>query len=194
MKILVINGATRPGNVTQRVARWAATAAKTHPDFEVELVELADFNLPFLHEAGSPRYNPQRQVEPEVQAWLDKVAWADGYIIASPEYNRTLPGALKNAIDLLGHEIDHKPVALATHGSTGGALAAESIRTALRGMSVANIAEAATVMGASELIDEDGNLAEAAKANPYGPQFAIDSLVASLAWWTKTLKAGRDAA
>lgn len=193
MKILVINGATRPGNVTERVAKWAAAAAKTHEGFELELVELASFDLPLLYEAGSPRYNPNRTLKPNEQRWLDVLAAADGYIIVSPEYNRTMPGALKNAIDFVDHQMDRKPVALVTHGSTGGALAAENLRAALRAMAVANVSESVTLIGASEMINEAGELSAEAAARPYGPKMALDVLLDSLAWWTATLKAGRDA-
>ena len=192
MKIQVIIGADRPGNVTTRVAKWAAAAASAHEDFEVEIVDLAEYKLPFLYEAGSPRYNPARTLAPAEQAFLDKIAEADGYIVTSPEYNRTMPAVLKNAIDFLGHQMDRKPVALVTHGSTGGAVAAENIRTALRAMSVANVPEAVTMIGASELLDEEGKLAEAAKSNPYGPEFMLGTLVESLHWWTRTLKLGRE--
>jgi NAD(P)H-dependent FMN reductase len=191
MKILVINGASRPGNVTGRVAKWAAAEAARRDDFDVELLELADYDLPYLSEAGSPLYNPQRQLSPHLQRYLDKLAAADGYIIASPEYNRLMPAVLKNAIDLTDHQMDRKPVALVTHGSTGGALAAESLRQALRPMSVANVAQAVTLIGASEALNEAGELSHAAKANPYGPQFAITALLDNLAWWSATLKAGR---
>lgn len=195
MKILVINGADRPGNATERVAKWAATEAKSRSAFtEVELVGIGDYKLPFLYEGGSPRYNPARDLKPGEQAWLDKLAEADGYIFVSPEYNRTMPGVLKNAIDFIDHQMDRKPVALVTHGSTGGSLAAENLRAALRAMAVANVAEAVTLIGASEALDEAGNLSEAVAANPYGPKFALEQMLDSLSWWTATLKAGREQA
>ena len=194
MKIHVIIGATREPRVTERVAKWAFAAAAAQPDFEVELVDLATFDLPFFAEAGSPRFNPNRQLQPNVKPWLDKLAEADGYIVVSPEYDRSMPGVLKNAFEFVDFQLDHKPVALVTHGSTGGALAAESLRQALRAKSVANVAEAVTFIGASEALDEAGNLSDEAAARPYGPKFVLDSLVASLAWWTRTLKAGRDQA
>ena len=193
MKINVIVGATRPGNITERVAKWVVTNANSKEGLEAELVQLSSFDLPFLYEAGSPRYNPSRVLKDNEQAWLNKLAEADGYVFVSPEYNRTMPGALKNAIDFIDFQLDRKPVALVTHGSTGGALAAENIRAALRGMAVANVAEAVTLIGASELLDADGALAEAALSQPYGPQFMLDNLLGSLAWWTRTLKAGREA-
>ena len=191
MKIKVILGATRPGNVSERVAKWVTDVTKAQGQFEVELVRLADYDLPFLYEDGSPRYKRERKLAPNEQAWLDKLDEADGYIIVSPEYNRSMPGALKNAIDFVGHQLDRKPVALVTHGSTGGALAAENLRAALRPMAVANVSEAVTLIGTG-MIDERGRLSEEAAANPYGPKFQLEGLLKSLEWWTATLKAGRE--
>lgn len=48
LKIAVIIGSTRPGRVGESVARWTIDIAKQRSDAELELVDIADFNLPLL--------------------------------------------------------------------------------------------------------------------------------------------------
>ena len=62
MKLQVIIGSTRPNRVTERLAKWVANEAKNLDDTTVELVDLANYPMPFLDEPISPRYNPNRQI------------------------------------------------------------------------------------------------------------------------------------
>ena len=95
MKVQVIDASVRKGRVTERVAAWVAAEAANIDEFEVELVDLKDYELPLIDEGASPQYNPDRKPEGVVKKWLDKIAEADAYIIVSPEYNRAIPGAMK---------------------------------------------------------------------------------------------------
>ena len=71
MKIQVIVGSTRPGRATLSLAKWVAADAANLVGAQVELVDLADYAMPFFNEPISPRFNPNRQLVPEVQKWLD---------------------------------------------------------------------------------------------------------------------------
>lgn len=130
-KIAIIVGSTREGRVTDKLATWVANEAAMHA--EVETLDLRDYPLPFFNEQIPPRYNPNRQADPQVHAWIEKVAEFDGYVIVTPEYNRSIPGVLKNALDTLGNEIADKPVAIVGHGSSGAAQAIASLRITLPG-------------------------------------------------------------
>ncbi len=59
MKVQIIIGSTRPGRVSDRIGHWVANEVERHA--EVEVVDLKDYDLPFLDEAVSPQYNPDRQ-------------------------------------------------------------------------------------------------------------------------------------
>jgi len=168
------------------------TEAAKSQDLSVELLDLADYPMPFMEEPGSPRYNPHRQPEPRVKKWLDKLNEADGYIVVTPEYNRGMPGVLKNAIDYLDWQLERKPVALVSHGSTGGALAASHIREAVRQLGGINVPDVVTVNGAHAMFDDEGHISPEAAASPYGPQAALTRLFDGLTWWATTLKAGRE--
>lgn len=125
-KIGIILGSTRPGRNGEAVARWVLENASRRTDAEFELVDLADHNLPLLDEPYPPSLGQYTQ--PHTKAWSEKIASFDGFIIVTPEYNRSVPGALKNAIDYLYAEWNHKAVGFVAYGSTGGTRAVEHLR------------------------------------------------------------------
>jgi NAD(P)H-dependent FMN reductase len=185
--IAVIVGSTRVGRHTDKLAKWVAAELKGKSD--VELVDLRDFPIPFFNEEISPRYNPDRKTDVETQKWLDKVSEFDGFVVVTPEYNRTMPAVLKNAIDVLSHEIDDKPVAIVAHGSSGGAQAVASLRMALPGVGVVTVPTALFFSDRlAESISDDGELGKEIAERPYGPKVQLDALLDSLVWYTDALK------
>lgn len=192
MKLQVIIASTRQSRVSDRLAAWVAATAKAMPDTDVELVDLADYPMPLFNEPVSPRYNPNRTPSAEVKRWLDKIAEADAYVIVTPEYNRSYPAVLKNAIDYVDFQMDRKPVALVAHGSTGGAQAVSHLRGVLSGIGVVSVPAATYFIGpVREMIDENGNLDEAVRANPYGPQTALQHTLDGTKWYSDALAAAR---
>jgi NAD(P)H-dependent FMN reductase len=189
MKIQVILASTRPGRLGERVAKWVADTAQQQPGFDVELVDLADYDLPHFNEAVSPRYNPSRKLSPVVQRWLSKLAEADGYVIVTPEYNHSIPGILKDALDFLDFQIAKKPAAIVSYGTVGGARAAEQLKLVLVEAKAAVVPEAVAIIGAQGVIDEAGNYVSTAS---YGPREQLATTLTELEWWAATLKAGRE--
>lgn len=190
MKLAVIIGSVRQGRVTDRLAKWAAEEAKKYA--EVEILDLKDYPIPFFDEAVSPRYNPNRNPIPAVKKWLDKVAEFDGYVVVTPEYNRSTSSVLKNAIDFLDYQMEKKPVALVGHGSSGGAQAIANLRMAFPGVGAVTIPTALFfTQRPGELLDEQGTLAEEVKTQPYGPHVALETQVQSLIWYAEALKQAR---
>lgn len=82
--------------------------------------EGVDFTL-FDGIGAFPIFSPDLDRSREISAFADAIAASDGLLIACPEYVRSLPGGLKNAIDWLvsGDEIAFKPIAIA-HASLRG--------------------------------------------------------------------------
>jgi len=189
-KIAVIIGSTREGRQSHKLAAWVAANIKDKAD--VEVLDLRDFPLPFLDEAVSPRYNPERKTDVETQKWLDTVAPFDGYVFVTPEYNRSMSAVLKNAIDVLGHEIDDKPVALVAHGTTGGAQAVANLRMALPGVGAITLPQALFFSDhLAEAINDDGELKQEIKERPYGPQGQLEMQIATLLKYAEALRAVR---
>jgi NAD(P)H-dependent FMN reductase len=189
-KIAVIIGSVRESRVTDRLAKWVSD--ELGKVAEIETVDLTDYPMPLFNEAISPRYNPERKPVPEVQKWLDKVAEFDGYVIVTPEYNRSTSAVIKNAIDYLDYQMENKPVALVGHGSSGGAQAIATLRMALPGVGAVTVPQALFFTDrVGEAIDEAGVLKEELRDNPYGPQTNLETQAKSLVWYADALKAAR---
>lgn len=134
MKLGIIIGSVRQGRVSDKIARWAYNAAAKQAGVEVELIDLLDHKLPLFDEPISPQYNASRVNEGEVKTWLDTLAKQDAYVIVTPEYNRSVPGALKNALDYVAYEMSGKPVAIVTHGASNGGQVVSSLRSIVPGL------------------------------------------------------------
>ncbi|MFF7250677.1 NAD(P)H-dependent oxidoreductase [Embleya sp. NPDC008237] len=126
-RIGILIGSTRPGRKGDRVARWVHERAARRGDAEFEVIDLLDHPLPHLDEplpalAGRYRHGHTR-------AWADTIARFDGFVMVTPEYNASIPGVLKNAIDYLYAEWTHKAVGFVSYGGGGGTRAARQLRT-----------------------------------------------------------------
>lgn len=126
-KIAVIISTTRETRFGEKPAQWIVEKAREHGGMEIELIDLRDFNLPFFNEVASNAWAPSQ--DPNVVKWQKKVAEFDGYIFVTAEYNRSIPGVLKNALDQAYVEWNRKPMAVVGYGGTGGARAVEHLRT-----------------------------------------------------------------
>jgi NAD(P)H-dependent FMN reductase len=189
-KIAVVVGSTREGRSTDKLAKWVA--AEVGRQAEVEVLDLRDYPMPFFDEAGSPRYNPERKPTREIKKWVDKVGQFDGFVLVTPEYNRSTSAVLKNAIDMLGYEMDQKPVALVGHGSAGGAQAIANLRMALPGIGAITVPQALYFTDqVGVAIDDDGILNAELEAAPYGHQANLKTLVGSLVWYADALKSAK---
>ena len=130
MKIGIISGSVREGNNAAAVSQWVNDFAVKRNDegIEYEVVLLSDYALPLLGAAVAA-----------IKAWSEKMASFDGYIFVTPEYNHSVGGALKNAMDYLKPEVANKAAALVGYGSLGGARAHENMRSILGELSVASV-------------------------------------------------------
>lgn len=191
MKLGIIVGTTRDGRQTPKQAKWVAETAKQNEDVEVEIIDLKDYPMPFFTESTSPRYNLDRTPAPEVQKFLDAVARQDAYVFVTPEYNHSIPAVLKNAFDYLTWETNRKPAAIVSHGTVGGARAAMHLKEIISEGKAVPIPNFVAFAHMSEAIDDNGQLAEELKANPYGPQATLEALLDELVWYGEVLKNAR---
>jgi NAD(P)H-dependent FMN reductase len=190
VKIGVVIGSVRQGRQSDKLATWVASGLKDKAD--VEVLDLRDYAIPFFDEAISPRYNPDRKTDVATQKWLDAIATFDGFVFVTPEYNRSTSAVLKNAIDVLDHQIDDKPVALVGHGSSGGAQAIANLRMALPGVGAVTIPQALFFSDRlAESINDDGELTKELQEKPYGPQAQLGTLLDALLWYASALKDAR---
>lgn len=126
-RIGIILGTTRPGRVGPQIAQWIEKSAAAREDADFELVDLADYDLPLFDEPRSPRMGAYEH--DHTRAWSAKVASFDGFVFVTPEYNRSIPAALKNAIDFIYTEWNNKAAGFVGYGSNvSGARAVEHLR------------------------------------------------------------------
>ena len=125
-KIALIIGSTRKTRFADKPAQWMLKQAQARDDMTVELVDLRDFNLPLFDEPASNMWMPSS--DPQAIAWQQKLAGYDGFIFVVAEYNHSVTGALKNAMDQAFKEWNHKPMTAIAYGSMGGARALEHLR------------------------------------------------------------------
>lgn len=128
MTIGIILGSTRKNRAGEAIAQWVASeAAGRAADYK--LVDLAEFNLSLL-EAAVPPVMANKQYEDEATtAWSKEIDGLDGFVFVTPEYNHSVPAAMKNAVDVLAPEWMGKPVAFVGYGADGAIRAVEHWRT-----------------------------------------------------------------
>jgi NAD(P)H-dependent FMN reductase len=131
VKIGIILGSTRQGRVSPQVGEWVKGIADKRTDANYEIVDIADFNLPFLGTTDGS--------EPGIGAWNGKLAELDGFVFIVQEYNHSITAALKNALDFAREAWNDKAAGIVSYGSTGGARAAEHLRGICGELKIADV-------------------------------------------------------
>jgi len=151
----IVVASTRPGRIGDPIARWLAGYARAYEGFDVEIVDLADVDLPMFAEPEHPRF--ARYTLDSTKAFSATIARADAFAIVHPEYNHSYNAALKNALDHLNQEWAGKPVALIGYGGVAaGARAAEALWPVLVALRMAPVAATVPIPFASKHVAGEG--------------------------------------
>ena len=137
LKVGIVTGSTRPNRKSPDVASWVLDIARKRNDAEYELVDIQDYELPLLDEPLPPAMGNYQHAH--TKKWAAKIASLDAFVFVSPEYNHGIPAALKNAIDFLFAEWNHKAAGFVGYGSAGGSRAVEHLRLVLAELHVATV-------------------------------------------------------
>ena len=128
--IAVITGSVRPGRAGSAVARWIAEKANDVDGVDARVLELTDFDLPVFAEEVPPMMAPAK--DPAAVAWNKALAGFDAFIFVTPEYNHSVPGALKNAIDFITPSVlANRAVGLVGYSYSAGHRPIEHLRAIL---------------------------------------------------------------
>lgn len=153
-KIKLIVGSTRQGRVGKPVSDWLMQIAKD-TEHDVAVFDLQAIDLPPFDAAIPPAYMPTET--PEGKAWAKMIAESDGFVFVTPEYNRSIPSGLKNAIDYLAQEWKDKPVAIISYGYIdGGKSATRHLQDIMDWLKMRNVGEEMNVQLSQETFDEAG--------------------------------------
>lgn len=155
----VILGSTRQGRTSEKICNALMRMLEKRADITTEILDLRDYNLPFLYEEVMPS---SRKIiaDTAIEKWSDKITQADAFIMVVPEYNAGYPGALKNALDLLYKEWNNKPVGFVGYsgGSSGGASVVAQLQDVVRAVKMIPVSSVITIPRASKALDALGNL------------------------------------
>lgn len=183
-KLKIISSTVRPGRKGPVIANWIAEAAKQYGEFETEVLDLGEINLPVMNEAVHPI---MKQYEHEyTKQWSAKIEEADAFIFVTAEYDYSYPASLKNALEYLVHEWAYKPSGLVSYsiGPFAGVRAVMSLKTDLLSLKNIALAEAVNIPSYNQFINEDGEFVPS--------ELLVNSanvMFKQLARWTKGMKA-----
>lgn len=188
-RIALIIGSTRPTRFADMPAQWMLKQAQARDDIDVEIVDLRDHPLPFFDEVASNLWLPSQN--PEAVRWQETIGRYDGYIFVVAEYNHSITGALKNALDQAYTEWVRKPFTAIGYGGTGAVRAVEHLRAI--GVELQMVSTHAAVhigggdfmavhpaFGNRPIEDVEANLLPSART-------ALDEL----AWWARATMAAK---
>jgi NAD(P)H-dependent FMN reductase len=155
--LTIVIGSTRPGRVGPKFAAWFRSRAIAHDGFDVELVDLAQLNLPFLDEPSHPRL--RQYVHQHTIDWSRTVERSDAFVFVTPEYNFGYSAALKNAIDYLSQEWADKAVGFVSYGGVaGGTRAVQQLKQVVTALKMIPVAESVNLPFFTQFIDDSGTV------------------------------------
>ncbi|MEU3778035.1 NAD(P)H-dependent oxidoreductase [Streptomyces sp. NPDC032472] len=187
-KLVVITGSVREGRFGPVVASWVAEQARTHGGFDVEVVDLAEADIPLELPAASPKFAGDAYPRPAGMAALTAALdSADAFVIVTPEYNHSYPASLKAAIDWHFTQWTAKPVAFVSYGGAAGGrhavLHLENVLTELHAVTIRDGLAFPNYFTAWE----DGRPLDSRAAG------YAKVLLDQLAWWAGALRTAREA-
>jgi NAD(P)H-dependent FMN reductase len=152
LKLHVVLTSTRPGRACLPIGAWFDAAARRHGKFEVQLVDLAEVNLPPLDEPRHPRLGQYEHAH--TKAWSATVSAADAFVFVTPEYNYGSPPAMLNAFDYVYKEWNYKAAGFVSYGGpAGGARSVAMSKQIVTALKMMPIVEAVTIPMFSQFLD-----------------------------------------
>lgn len=189
-KIAIIIASTRQARFADKPAAWLLEQVNKRDDMQFELVDLRDYDLPFFDEVASNLWVPSQ--DERAVAWQKKVGEFDGYIFLTAEYNHSIPGSLKNALDQAYTEWNRKPAAAMGYGGVGAARAIEHLRGIAVELQMVPLRNAVHLGGGEFMkvspLGQNGDMAEVEAIL----QPSLNATLDELLWWAKATKAARE--
>ncbi|AZM52023.1 NADPH-dependent FMN reductase [Streptomyces sp. WAC 01529] len=178
LRVAVITGSTRVGRIGPTVTNWYTDILRARPDMDLDLIDLATTDLPAVMDFTVP--------DPRVTAFDERIEQADAFVVVTGEYNRSIPAALKNAIDLVPAAWRAKPAAAVSYGGiSGGLRAAEHLSLILGELHAHTIRNTVSFHNIRECFDDNGRPFDTAC------EAAAKGQLDQLAWWATALRDAR---
>ncbi|MER6995124.1 NAD(P)H-dependent oxidoreductase [Streptomyces sp. NPDC000410] len=179
LKLAVIVASNREGRFAPVITDWFLSRATTHDDFTIDVIDLADVDLPV-----ALSYRPDDDVKAELAKVSPRLEDADAFVVITPEYNHSFPAPLKSLIDWHYTQWQAKPVGFVSYGGiSGGLRAVEQLRQVFAEMHAVTMRDGVPFPNAHSQFDADGQ-----HKDPAGPDAAAKTMLDQLAWWATALR------
>jgi NAD(P)H-dependent FMN reductase len=180
LRVAIVTGSTRPRRQSRAVAEWVLDRAAARDDARFELVDIADHGIDRFDEPLPPLAGQYSQAH--TRAWARCIAAFDAFVFVTPEYNHSVPGALKTAIDFLFAEWNDKAAGFVSYGVDGGVRAVEHLRQIAGEIKLADVRTAVSLTFAD---DFEGYTTFTPRA---GQVEAVDGLLDDVLAWGGALR------
>jgi len=175
MTIAVVYGSARQGRFCDTVVNWVLNELWAESGIRVTLIDPLQFK------------GPADEAAINVATLEEKIAEADAFIVATPEYNHGYPAALKELIDSCYEPWHAKPVGFISYGGVSGGLrAVEQLRQVFAELHTVTIRDSVSFSNVWAQFDAAGNPCKADEAKA-----SLLVMLRRLKWWASALKAAR---
>ena len=182
LKLLVVIASTRPSRIGLPVGTWIAETARAHGGFDVTVADLKEIDLPMMNEPLHPRLG--QYAHEHTKRWSTVVGAQDAFIFVMPEYNHGFTAPLKNAIDYLMQEWQHKPVGVVSYGGVSGGLrAVQQLKQVLSALKMVLVPESVTLPSVADSVSAEGVFAPSDSVTQ-----AAATMLDEVARWSRTLE------
>ncbi|MEV0698702.1 NAD(P)H-dependent oxidoreductase [Saccharopolyspora sp. NPDC050389] len=184
LRIAMIIGSTRAGRFGPLVADWFGTRVGRRRDLELDRIDLAITGLP------DQLPEPDDEAPAPVRELGARLAAADAFVVVTPEYNRSFPAAVKNAIDWFDTEWAAKPVSVVAYcRDAEGGQAAAQLRQVFGELNAVPIRRTMTIRNAWQRFSADGSWP---RRDPELDE-SVNAVLDQLTWWANALRVARTA-
>jgi len=182
INLKIISSTVRPGRKGPLIAEWVANLAEETGDFNVEVVDLGEVNLPMMNEPHHPMQ--RKYVHEHTKSWSSLIDSADAFIFITAEYDYNYPAPLRNALEYLYYEWAYKAAGIVSYGGvSAGTRASNNLKADLSTFRIVPLAEGISFPFYSTNINEAGEF------KPGDASYkAAETMLRELVRWTKGLK------
>ena len=187
----IITSTSRPGRQADKVLPWLTRRFTEDDRFDVEVLDLREWRLPLFQETRETLgdFNDPTYSDPLVRAWNRKIVEAGAFVFLTAEYNHSVPGELKNAIDnvFVSYGFRNKPTAFVGYSGSnvGGARAVEHLAHIMIEAEAVALRNSVLIGAVGQAFDEHDE-----PVNP-ATEAALRVLRDDVAWWGNVLDRAR---
>lgn len=182
----IISSTVRPGRKGPIVTQWIAALARQTENFNTQVLDLGEINLPMMDEPNHP--SKKMYQHDHTKRWSEKIEDADAFIFVTAEYDHNYPAPLRNALEYLTHEWKYKPAGIVSYGGvSAGTRAMKSLQGDLVSLGILPLIEAVNFPFFNQNINQ-WNEFEASETS----HVAAENMLTQLVRWTKGMKAVRE--